>query len=46
MRDAVPYPQGHDGPADNDLLAEQLDYYRHRAREYDVTAYGYLTVVC
>lgn len=40
MRDAVPDPQGHVGPADDDVLAEQVDYYRRRAREYDVTAYG------
>lgn len=37
---AMPYPEGHDVTADDDLLAAQVDYYRHRAGEYDVTAYG------
>src|SRR5262249_59774863 len=27
-------------PADDDLLAEQVAYYRRRAGEYDVTSYG------
>jgi 2-polyprenyl-3-methyl-5-hydroxy-6-metoxy-1,4-benzoquinol methylase len=40
MRGAVPRAGGHDGSADDELLAEQVDYYRRRAREYDVTAYG------
>jgi 2-polyprenyl-3-methyl-5-hydroxy-6-metoxy-1,4-benzoquinol methylase len=33
-------PKGHDVTADDDLLAEQVHYYRRRAGEYDVTAYG------
>jgi hypothetical protein len=33
--------RGYDMIADDALLAEQVvDYYRRRAREYDVTAYG------
>ena len=38
--DAVPHPPGHDVTADDGLLAGQVAYYRRRAREYDVTAYG------
>jgi 2-polyprenyl-3-methyl-5-hydroxy-6-metoxy-1,4-benzoquinol methylase len=37
---AVPHPEGHDVAAGDDLLAGQVDYYRRRASEYDVTAYG------
>jgi 2-polyprenyl-3-methyl-5-hydroxy-6-metoxy-1,4-benzoquinol methylase len=37
---AEPHPEGHDVTADDDLLAAQVDYYRRRAGEYDVTAYG------
>jgi 2-polyprenyl-3-methyl-5-hydroxy-6-metoxy-1,4-benzoquinol methylase len=32
--------EGRDLAADGDLLAEQVAYYRRRAGEYDVTAYG------
>lgn len=33
--------EGHDdGPAGDELLAEQVAYYRRRAGEYDATAYG------
>jgi 2-polyprenyl-3-methyl-5-hydroxy-6-metoxy-1,4-benzoquinol methylase len=38
----VPPPDGDDGDdvtAGDGLLAGQVDYYRHRAREYDATAY-------
>lgn len=31
---------GDDLRVTDDVLAEQVDYYRHRADEYDVTAYG------
>ena len=37
---AVPHPEGHDVAAVDDLLAEQVAYYRRRASEYDMTAYG------
>jgi 2-polyprenyl-3-methyl-5-hydroxy-6-metoxy-1,4-benzoquinol methylase len=37
---AVPLPEGHDVAAGDDLLAGQVAYYRRRASEYDVTAYG------
>jgi len=40
MTGAVPHPEGHDVAADDDLLAGQVAYYRRRASEYDVTAYG------
>ena len=40
----MPSPEGHDVTAD-DLLAEQVTYYRRRAQEYDVTAYGDLDAV-
>ena len=36
----MPPPEGHDVTAGDDLLAEQVAYYRRRAGEYDVTAYG------
>jgi hypothetical protein len=37
---AVPHPDGHDVTVGDDLLAGQVAYYRRRAGEYDVTAYG------
>jgi ubiquinone/menaquinone biosynthesis C-methylase UbiE len=37
---AVPPSDGHDVAAGDDLLAEQVAYYRRPASEYDVTAYG------
>lgn len=37
---AVPPPEGDDVAAGDDLLAGQVAYYRRRAGEYDVTAYG------
>jgi 2-polyprenyl-3-methyl-5-hydroxy-6-metoxy-1,4-benzoquinol methylase len=37
---AVPPPGGHDVTADDELLAEQVAYYRHRASEYDLTSFG------
>jgi hypothetical protein len=37
---AVAHPEGHDVAAVDDLLAEQVAYYRRRASEYDMTAYG------
>ena len=40
VRGAVPHPEGHDVTGGDDLLAEQVAYYRRRAAEYDVTAYG------
>lgn len=36
----MPHPEGHDVTVDDELLAEQVAYYRRRAGEYDVTAYG------
>ena len=30
----------HDGRVTDEVLADQIDYYRHRAGEYDATAYG------
>jgi hypothetical protein len=36
----VAHPEGHDVAAVDDLLAEQVAYYRRRASEYDMTAYG------
>ena len=40
VRGVVPHPEGDDVTAGDDLLAGQVAYYRRRAREYDVTAYG------
>jgi len=37
---AVPPPDGDDVTAGDDLLAEQVAYYRRRASEYDVTAFA------
>ena len=39
MRGAWPAPGSHDAAAGDELLAEQVAYYRRRAREYDATAY-------
>jgi hypothetical protein len=40
VSDAVPHPERHDAAVGDDLLAGQVAYYRRRAGEYDVTAYG------
>jgi len=40
VRGVVPHPEGDDVTAGDDVLAGQVAYYRRRAREYDVTAYG------
>lgn len=37
---AVPPPEDQDVTVGDDLLAEQVAYYRRRAREYDVTAFA------
>jgi hypothetical protein len=37
---AIPPPEGHIGAAGDELPAGQVAYYRRRAGEYGVTAYG------